>query len=52
MITIPTIKEIKTQIMADLISADTTIPLGLTSVIEIIATAFSGVLFLCYKFGQ
>lgn len=51
MVTIPTRDEIKEQIMADLEAADTSVPLGFTSIMEIIATAFSGVLYLGYKFG-
>ncbi len=51
MITIPTISEIKEQILADLEASQTTTPLVLVSVLELLATAYAGVLYLAYKFG-
>lgn len=51
MITLPTISEIKQQILADLQGADTSTPLGLVSIMEIMAGAYAVVLYLCYKFG-
>lgn len=51
MVTIPTIAEIKADILADIEAADTTSPLLPVSVWNIIATAMAGAQYLLYKLG-
>jgi len=51
MVTIPTIAEIKADILADIESADTTSSLLPVSVWNILATAMSGAMYLLYKLG-
>jgi len=51
MVTIPTIAEIKADILADIESADTTTPLLTVAVWNILATAMAGAQYLLYKLG-
>jgi len=51
MVTIPTIAEIKADILADIASADTTTPLLPVAVWDILATAMAGAQYLLYKLG-
>ena len=51
MVTIPTIAEIKADILADIESSDTTSSLLPVSVWDILATAMAGAQYLLYKMG-